>query len=78
MKRIVKVSKFNLSDIVADYEEIVSARYILKLLSMKYKALSWYLQSPLISSLFLYCYMSKDEVKKHEVKYSDLKYIWSF
>lgn len=28
MKRIVKVSKFNLSDIVADYEEIVSARYI--------------------------------------------------
>lgn len=32
MKRIVKVSKFNLSDVVADYEEIVSARYILKLL----------------------------------------------
>ena len=32
MRRIVKVSKFNLSDIVADYEEIVSARYILKLL----------------------------------------------
>ena len=31
MRRIVKVSKFNLSDIVADYEEIVSARYILKL-----------------------------------------------
>lgn len=29
MKRIVKVSKFNLSDVVADYEEIVSARYIL-------------------------------------------------
>ncbi|KAF3827789.1 hypothetical protein GH733_001024 [Mirounga leonina] len=26
MKRIVKVSKFNLSDVVADYEEIVSAR----------------------------------------------------
>ncbi|KAM9702497.1 protein CC2D2B [Dama dama] len=26
MRRIVKVSKFNLSDIVADYEEIVSAR----------------------------------------------------
>ncbi|EFB24106.1 hypothetical protein PANDA_005211, partial [Ailuropoda melanoleuca] len=25
MKRIVKVSKFNLSDVVADYEEIVSA-----------------------------------------------------
>lgn len=41
MKRIVKISKFNLSDIVADYEEIVSTRYILKLLlSMKYKALS--------------------------------------
>lgn len=41
MKRIVKVSKFNLSDIVADYEEIVSARYILKLLlSMKCKALN--------------------------------------
>lgn len=36
MKRIAKVSKFNLSDIVADYEEIVSARYILKLL-FKYK-----------------------------------------
>lgn len=32
MKRIVKVSKFNLSDVVADYEEIVSARYIVKLL----------------------------------------------
>lgn len=28
MKRIAKVSKFNLSDIVADYEEIVSTRYI--------------------------------------------------
>lgn len=40
MKRLVKVSKFNLSDIVADYEEIVSARYILKLSSMKYKVLS--------------------------------------
>ncbi|XP_019494548.1 PREDICTED: protein CC2D2B [Hipposideros armiger] len=26
MKRIVKISKFNLSDIVADYEELVSAR----------------------------------------------------
>jgi len=35
MRRIVKVSKFNLSDIVADYEEIVSARYILKLLLFK-------------------------------------------
>lgn len=31
MKRIVKVSKFNLSDVVADYEEIVSARYIVKI-----------------------------------------------
>lgn len=27
MKKIIKVSKFNLSDIVADYEEIVSTRY---------------------------------------------------
>lgn len=26
MRRIVKVSKFNLSDIVADYEEIISAQ----------------------------------------------------
>lgn len=32
MKRIVKVSKFNLSDVVADYEEIVSARYMLKII----------------------------------------------
>lgn len=37
MKRIVKVSKFNLSDVVADYEEIVSARYIVKLLFFKYE-----------------------------------------
>lgn len=32
MKRTVKVRKFNLSDIVADYEEIVSARYMLKII----------------------------------------------
>lgn len=42
MRRIVKVSKVNLSDVVADYEEIVSARYIVHsknyYLNMKYKA----------------------------------------
>ncbi|XP_006880270.1 PREDICTED: coiled-coil and C2 domain-containing protein 2A-like [Elephantulus edwardii] len=30
-KKLVKVNRFNLSDIVADYEEIISARYILEL-----------------------------------------------
>lgn len=47
MKRIIKVSKFNLSDIVADYEEIVSTRYF-KIIKCEIKALSYYLQDPLV------------------------------
>ncbi|XP_014641303.1 PREDICTED: coiled-coil and C2 domain-containing protein 2A-like [Ceratotherium simum simum] len=45
MKRIVKVSKFNLSDIVADYEEIVSAsqltHVVCKLVERRRKLKPW-------------------------------------
>lgn len=51
MKRIIKVSKFNLSDIVADYEEIVSTRYF-RIIKCASKPLSYYYHNPLGSLYF--------------------------
>jgi hypothetical protein len=57
MKRIVKVNKFNLSDIVADYEEIVSTRYF-TIIKCEIKALSCFLQNPLGSLYFTDIYVT--------------------